>query len=149
MENVHRRPNGCTVTSRTALRSKPVTRLERECYPAQVRVACLDKIFFEFPVFCRELCSRWSKFHPGEMHGTLEDDCCGLLQLGIPRGFLKEPLCPNSTGNPGAKVPQCQGAVLGGPGGAERARTRCSVQKIHLTSQTGCRSSAGMVPSLS
>lgn len=54
------------------------------------------------------------------MHGTLEAHCCGLLQLGIPRGFLKEPFCPSSTGNLGAKAPQCQRAVLGEPWGSRK-----------------------------
>lgn len=72
----------------------------------------LDKIFIKFPVFCRELCSRCSRFHPGEMHGTLEADCCGHCSWADPGPFQKASL-------PSAEAPQCQGAILGSP---ERSR---------------------------
>jgi len=146
VENAHRRPIGCAVTSHTALRSKPVTRLESKCYPADVRVTCLDKIFFKFPVFCRK----------GEASFTLVK-CMGpwkLAAVGF-RGWASPGAFSRSLSAQAAletrvrRLPSARELCWGGPGGAERARTCCSFQKTGLTPRTGCRFSAGMVSSLS
>lgn len=152
MGNVHCRPNDCIVTSHTSLRSKPVTRLERWCYPVRSE-GNLSGQFLTFPVSCSCAHSKASFtpvkcIEPWKM--TAVDFCIwaspGTLSRSLSAQAALETQVQRLTS--ASRFPSARELSLG-VWEAEWAHTCCSVQRIHLTSQTGCRFSAGVMPSLS